>query len=240
MESGIFITGTDTSVGKTVVSCAIASALHRRDISVAVYKPVETGCRNVDGALVGEDCKRLLEASRSSQAPTTVSSYLFEMPAAPIVAARAANIEIDPEKLIDDFEELTEHHDFVLVEGAGGLLVPIAEEFTFAELADECDVPVVCVAASRMGCINHTLLTLRALDDEGIDVCGYILNRASADGDDPTVDTNREAIAAFADDTDLGEFPYVEPDSLDNYDWLGELAEQHLKIDAFAPEDEAA
>jgi dethiobiotin synthetase len=237
VESGIFITGTDTSVGKTVVGCAIAAALNRRGVSLGVYKPVETGCRRVDGALVGGDGRRLLEAAGNNQPPDSVSSYLFEMAAAPLVAARAVGTEINPEKLIDDFEELTELYDFVLVEGAGGIVVPIAPEFTFAELADECDIPVVCVAASRMGCINHTLLTLGALDNEGVEVAGYILNRV---GDDPTVETNREVIAAFADDPDLGEFPLVDPDNIENYEWLADLAERHLQIDVFAPEDEAA
>ena len=172
----IFITGTDTSIGKTEVSCAIAAALCTRGVDVGVYKPAETGCEDGPEGLVGEDCVRLAAAAGRRQKPSEVASYLYRMPAAPLVAAEADGSKVDPGVLIDDCRRVTGEHELTIIEGAGGLLVPIAENFTFTDLAVWLDIPVVCVVGSRLGCISHALLTFEALRFRAIRTLGFITN----------------------------------------------------------------
>jgi len=232
----IFISGTDTGVGKTVVACAIIAALRAKGVEVGVYKPVETGCRrDGDGALLGEDCQRLRAAAGAVQAEDRVSSYLFELPAAPLVAARAAERAIDPQRFVTDFEGIANDFEFVVVEGAGGLLVPICHGFTYLNLAHELGLPLLCVTGSRLGCVNHTLLTLGAAGRGGLAICGYILNELApteqGEGDGAIdAEMNRETISRFTPYDDLGVFPFIEPARRDDYSYLGEVATRTLNI----------
>jgi len=221
----IFVSGTDTGVGKTLVSCAIIAALRRDGVEVGVYKPVETGCRDIDGALVGTDCESLRAAAGGVQESDEVSSYLFRVPAAPLVAASAAGEVIKPQRFRDDFERIANDFEFVVVEGAGGLLVPISNGFTYLDLARELGLPLLCVAASRLGCVNHTLLTLAAAGRGALAISGYILNSIeSADDCEIDIETNRETIARFTPYDDLGVFPFIESKRRDDYDHLGRIA----------------
>lgn len=244
MSDAIFVTGTDTGIGKTLVSCAIAAALERRGLAVAVYKPIETGCRREGERLVGADGLLLLAAAGHAQSADSVSSYLFELPAAPLAAAEAACTQIEPARLCNGFERLSDEFDFVLVEGAGGLLVPIAHDYTFSHLADDLDLAVLCVVGSRLGCINHALLTLETLDALGLETLGYVINELeagrSSDADEedagvpdaPDAASHRRLIAAFTQERDLGLFPFVPLDRRNDFETLADLAEQHLDLDA--------
>jgi len=250
VSDAVFVTGTDTGIGKTLVSCAIAAALERRGLSVAVYKPIETGCRREGEHLVGADGPLLLEAAGRAQPADSVSSYLFELPAAPLAAAEAACTQIEPARLCNAFDRLSDEFDFVLVEGAGGLLVPIAHDYTFSHLADDLELSVLCMVGSRLGCINHALLTLETLDSLGLETVGYVINeleesRSSDDAPDsdnvgpghgatggPDAASNRRLIAAFTQERDLGLFPFVPLDRRSDFDTLADLAEQHLDLDA--------
>jgi len=171
------ITGTDTGAGKTLVGCALVAALRARGLRVSVYKPVETGCAEVAGQLVGEDCVRLAGAAGDVGRAPEVASYRFALPAAPLVAAEAAGNTIDPQRLVADFARLLDGGtNVVIVEGAGGLMVPIADGFTYLDLARRLDLPILCVVGSRLGCINHALLTLRAIETAGLRSAGYVVN----------------------------------------------------------------
>lgn len=207
---GVFVTGTDTGVGKTEVSCAIARALTARGLVVDVYKPAETGCATRDGVLVGEDCQRLAAAAGGRQSPAEVASYLFELPAAPLVAAEAEGRTIDRARLREDYEHIAAESDFVLVEGAGGLLVPIDEGLTYAELADNFALPVLLVVGSRLGCINHALLTLEVLHARRIPVAGFVVN-CMTDGDAAAEEArmHERTIARFSDVASLGVFAFL-------------------------------
>lgn len=234
MSHCIFVSGTDTGVGKTLVSCAITAALRAKGVEVGVYKPVETGCRRSDDGLIGEDCERLRAAASNRQTAAQVSSYLFEMPAAPWVAARAARQVIKPQRFVSDFEAIADDFEFVVVEGAGGLLVPICDGFTNLDLAHELGLPLLCVTGSRLGCVNHTLLTLGAAGRGGLAIRGYILNSITppndCENDEIDAETNRETIARFTPYDDLGVFPFVEPKRRDDYSYLGKTAAGSLDL----------
>jgi dethiobiotin synthetase len=224
------VTGTDTGVGKTVVSCAVTAALSARGLRVGVYKPAETGCLRRNGALVGEDCERLAAAADNRQTPAEVTSALFELPAAPLVSAEAEGRRIERARLREDFARIAADCDFVLVEGAGGLLVPIAENFTYAELAADLALPVLCVVGSRLGCINHALLTLEVLRMRAVPIAGFVVNCLQA-GDHAAAEARMHAgtIGRFTDTTALGVLPFT-PDTAAAA--LATAADRHLTLDA--------
>ncbi len=232
----IFVTGTDTSIGKTEVSCAIAAALCARGIDVGVYKPAETGCEvgnNSDtGELVGEDCVRLARAAGGKQDPAKVASYLLRMPAAPLVAAQAQSTTIEPGVIIDDCHRVTNEHELTIIEGAGGLLVPIAEGFTYADLAVWLDVPVLVVVGSRLGCINHALLTFESLRFRALRTLGFVTNTLTAgDGARAEADSNRETISRFSPVAELGTLPFLSDAERDDPPAGGRHAEASIKLD---------
>lgn len=229
----IFLTGTDTGAGKTLVSCAILRALSRRGLRVAAFKPVETGCRVEGDRLVGEDCEKLAAACRSGQRAEDVAAYLFREPAAPMVAAEAEGACIEYAVLLDRYAENAVEADFVLVESAGGLLVPLADGFTTRDLARDLGLTAVCVIASRLGCINHALLTLEVLRSSGIPIAGYVINDLGVE--DPYAvarGTNRGVLARFTEERDLGAMPGVEPAKREDFEALADLAERFLDLDA--------
>jgi dethiobiotin synthetase len=233
--SAIFVTGTDTGIGKTMVTCAVAAALVRRGVTVGVYKPVETGCARENGRLFGTDARRLAAAAGGGQAESSVAGYLFEMPAAPLVAARAAGEAIDPLRLERDIVAIDRTRRVTLVEGAGGLLVPIADDFTYLELVRRLSIPVVVVVGSRLGCVNHALLTLTTLANAGARTRGYVLNSVAADAADaPSAESNREMITAFSKAACLGIFPHVPADSRNDDEYLASLAKTSLDLDVLA------
>ncbi|MFN2427993.1 MAG: dethiobiotin synthase [Candidatus Binatia bacterium] len=234
---GIFLTGTDTGAGKTLVSCAILGALRRRGLRVAAYKPVETGCRQEVGGRVGErvgeDCERLAAAVGDGTAAADIASYLFAEPAAPLVAAEAEGRLIDPGALLARFAEIAGAVDFVLVESAGGLMVPVAHGYTTLDLACDLGLPAVCVVASRLGCINHALLTMEVLRAKGLPVAGFVMNEIGGDaGHALARRTNHDMIRRFTAEADLGAMPFVDPAVRDDTGHLAALAERHLDLDA--------
>jgi dethiobiotin synthetase len=238
----MFVTGTDTGVGKTLVTCAIVGALRARGLDVGVYKPVETGCRRHarDGVvaahapeLVAEDVPKLVAAGGGAQPLESAASYLFEMPAAPLVAAEDAGVRVEPRRIAADFSRLAEGKDVVVVEGAGGLLVPLAPGYAYLDLARELDAAVVCVVGSRLGCVNHALLTLAVLEHAHARVLGFIVNQPAAATRmtrEPSAESNRATIRGFTRQVDLGLFPHVDAHRRDDYEWLARLASEHLDL----------
>ena len=231
---GTLITGTDTGIGKTTVACALVSALTRRGLSIGVYKPAETGCKYVRRILSGPDCRLLADAAGNKQEPEEVASYLFELPAAPLVAAEQAGKRIDPLALVQDYEALQKRFGHIIVEGAGGLMVPLADGYTYLDLAKHLKLDVVVVVGSRLGCINHALLTFSDIQATGVRMRGYVMNTMLPEKDDPvSPQSNRRTIARFARYPDLGLFPYVNPKDAENYDKLAAMADETLDLKSF-------
>jgi len=178
MTQGIFITGTDTNVGKTYVATGIAAALGCRGVDVGVMKPVETGCTRRAGRLVPRDALRLMKAAKVRDSIELVVPYRFRKPLAPSIAAEREGERINPARICDAFNILSKKHDFLIVEGAGGIMVPLTENYSYLDLAKALGLQVLIVARPGLGTINHTLLTIAALRQRRIAIAGVIINYA--------------------------------------------------------------
>lgn len=199
---GVFIAGTDTGVGKTTVAGGIASALRAKGVSVGVFKPFESG--------VGSghtDYNYLKEMSGSKDPDEQVCPYRFAEALAPAVAAERAGVKVDWCHMTDCFESIAVKHDFVIVEGAGGLLVPLAPGKTNIDLIRECEFPVLLVARLGLGTINHTLLSLEALQSRKIPCLGIVLNQTT-EKTGIAEETNPKALQALTSAPVLGVIPY--------------------------------
>ncbi|HME68410.1 MAG TPA: dethiobiotin synthase [Myxococcota bacterium] len=203
---GFFVTGTDTGVGKTVVACALARGLRRRGLDVGVMKPVETGV-GTDGPL---DAKALQAAAGCRDALGEICPVALPLAAAPAVAAVEAGLRIEPSWLCDKFKALAARHTWMIVEGAGGLLVPLSTAADMADLAAELGLPLVVVTRGRLGTINHTRLTLEAAMARGLPVAGVVV--CHADGTLCAADAaNLAALRAWLGDRLAGEIPPIAP-----------------------------
>ncbi|MGH7771134.1 MAG: dethiobiotin synthase [Candidatus Binatia bacterium] len=209
MGTGIFITGTDTGVGKTLVACGLAALLKECGYRVGVMKPAETSCAERDGQLFPQDAYYLKESSGCAESLERICPYRLRNPLAPSVAAEMEGVKIDVDRLASLYAEISSAHDITLVEGAGGLLVPLLPHYTYADLAKLLKLPLLVVAANRLGAINHLLLTLEHASSCGLRVLGYIFNRLDAQ---PSLaaDTNHQALLSLTGVPCLGEFPYIE------------------------------
>ncbi len=206
-----FVTGTDTGVGKTLVSCALLHAFAAQGKRVAGFKPVAAGC-DEDGQ--NDDAKALLAASTMLVGYKQVNPYCLRDAMAPHLAARNEGVRIELPHILARYRELTGQSDEVIVEGAGGFLVPLNDTQTSADLARELNLPVILVVGMRLGCINHALLTMRAIADYRLECAGWVANVVSEAGMpalQENIDALRERIAAPL----LGIVPYQSrPDAL--------------------------
>lgn len=176
MPGALFVTGTDTGVGKTRVACLLLRALASRGRRVVGMKPVAAGATLDGGALRNEDVEQLCAASNIEAPMALVNPYCFRAPVAPHLAAASEGVEISLDRMVQSFSALRELADHVVVEGAGGFLVPLAAEQDMGELARRIAAPVVLVAGMRLGCLNHALLTAEAIRHRGLAFAGWVAN----------------------------------------------------------------
>lgn len=174
--AGIFVTGTDTGVGKTIVAAAIARHLRNKGVDVGVMKPVTSGGIERDGNLASEDAELLKIASGSVSSYKDIAPYVLRQPIAPSEAARLEGVTVIYERIRESFDRLSARHDFLIVEGAGGILVPLAEDFLVADLALLLGLPLVIVARPDLGTVNHTLMTCECARSRNIGVLGVVIN----------------------------------------------------------------
>lgn len=203
---GLFVTGTDTGVGKTVITAGLASALRAEGMDVGISKPVQSGHRADDPE---GDTMRLIRLGGVDDPAARVNLYAFQAALAPLVAARLEGAEIDPDLVLRHVRDSAAAHAAVLVEGAGGFVVPLAEHWTVADLAATLGLPVLIVARAGLGTVNHTALTALAVRRAGLEVAGVVLNGWDA-GTDPSRSTNRALIEQFAGARVLGEIPRLD------------------------------
>lgn len=223
---GLFITGTDTEVGKTYVTALIAKTLHAAGRRVGVYKPAASGCREEGGRLVAQDAVALWEAARRPGSLDEVCPQVFAAPVAPHLAARAEGKELDADLLRRGIDVWLDRSDIVLVEGAGGLMSPVSDDEYVADLAYDFGFPLIVVSANRLGTINQTLQTLitAASFRDGLDVAGIVLNHPTAPAADVSLSSNRDEIAARAVAPVLAEIHWQQSDFTDRVDWLSLIA----------------
>lgn len=179
--AGLFITGTDTAVGKTLITAGLAALLRARGIDVGVMKPIETGCPSRLGRLLPLDALTLKVASGSRDGLDLINPYRYREPLAPMVAAERSGKVINLEKLHERFGILALRHRVILVEAAGGLMVPITEKVSFLDLAGLLKLPLLIVVGSRLGALNHARLTVEAALHARLSVVGAILNHPTSD-----------------------------------------------------------
>ena len=221
---GFFVTATDTGVGKTVVTGALVRALSGRGYAVGVAKPVQSGNLADDPA---GDAMLLRGWAGVDDDPAEICPYAFAAPLAPLVAARLEGRAVEPARILDAIQRLAGRYDVLLVEGAGGLLVPVGEDWTIADLAGWIGLPLVVVARAGLGTVNHTLLTLAAARQGGLEPAAVVLNGLRGDTD-PSWRTNPELIAGFGGVPLLGTIPWLDADAPS----LPDRAAEHLVLDA--------
>jgi dethiobiotin synthetase len=193
-----FVTGTDTGVGKTLIACALLHAFARTGLRVVGMKPVAAGAVSRDGVLLNEDVAALGRASNVDAPRSLTNPYCFAPPIAPHIAARLAAVAIEAAHVIEAFEALSARADCVIVEGAGGFIVPLGPNLDSTQLARALALPVVLVVGMRLGCLNHALLTRDAIARAGLRLAGWVANHIDPEMlcQDENVDTLRERLAA--------------------------------------------
>lgn len=225
MAQGIFITGTDTGVGKSIASAAIAMLLKRRGHAVGIMKPVTSGCLERDGALVSEDAELLSYAAGTPLTPDS-APYLLRAPLAPSMAASQEGVRIDFQVIRDAYLRIAAESDFVIVEGAGGLMVPLAGGLLMSDLAAHLALPIAVVARPGLGTINHTLLTTFCGRSLGLTVQGVIINRYP-EVPDPAAAYAPHLIDSLSGSPLLGVFPeYLADDDRAVVDGVVDLLER--------------
>jgi dethiobiotin synthetase len=229
MARGFFITGTDTGIGKTFIACAMIKALQARGLQVAPMKPVAAGTIIVDGVVMNEDVADLMAATDHQFLSEDVNPYCLKEAIAPHIAALRENVDIEMDRIAKSYTVLAAQSDMVLVEGAGGFLVPMNEMNSMADLPRHLDLDVIIVVGMRLGCLNHALLTAEAVRARGLAVAGWVAN------------TPGEAMSAFEDNLatlqvamgapHLGTVPHLGDSKPRNAIHLAGLAARHLDLD---------
>ncbi len=208
MKHAWFVTGTDTNVGKTLVSCALLHALRARGLSAVGMKPVASGCRLTAEGARHTDAEALLAASSVALDYAVINPYALPAATAPHLAAQAAGVTISLETISQAFAQLQARAQAVVVEGVGGWLVPIDASHSMTEVAARLRLPVVLVVGIRRGCLNHALLTAAAIERAGCRLAGWVANHLSNDTDGVL----KGYVAALSERlpaTLLGEIPYL-------------------------------
>ncbi len=223
---GLFVTGTDTGVGKTTVSMALLRLAERRGRRPIPFKPVETGC-DPEAA----DAAALWRAARPPIPASDICVHALRLPAAPSLAAAAEGVLIDLDVIVERAHAIAAKGDFLLVEGAGGLLVPYVDELTTVDLAARLALPLLVVARTALGTVNHTALTLREAARNGLTVIGVILSQTTA-GAGPAEPGNAELIATLTGQNVLGTLPYLSMGAQTDPDLLADALEARLAGEA--------
>lgn len=202
--SGLLVTGTDTGIGKTWVSALLVKELRKGGSATVGLKPVSSGSR--------EDAERLWEASGGALDLDVINPWWFQTPVAPLVAKRIEGRELPMESLVEHIHQVRDAHDFTIVEGVGGWEVPIGEGYSFPDYAKALGFPVLVVAANWLGALNHTLLTVKAIQAAGLECVGVILNHLEAERD-VAATTNRAILEELCPVPVIGEV-------LTDADWI--------------------
>lgn len=248
-KPGLFVTATDTGVGKTVITCAIAWALRQQGHRVGVCKPMASGCRQEREGLVSDDVLALAHFADCRLPLGVICPICFAAPLAPAVAAQETDRPPDYGLLARSLERLDTDHDVLLIEGIGGLLVPLDEKHTVLDLIKVLGYPVVVVARAGLGTLSHTAMTVTLLRQAGCEVAGLVVNGYEPDAahhhEDPSIATNRQWLAkmnhtavlatvpmCLADQVDpaQGQIPEAILETVGRVDWLDQLGAPRLAV----------
>jgi dethiobiotin synthetase len=222
MTKGFFITGTDTGVGKTVIVAALVKSIGLLGYSVCGMKPIETGCKKSEfrvqssrlkvqkEKLIPSDGMFLREIAGMDDSIDLVTPITFENPLAPMVASDIEGIPVDIDKIHKAYKELSKKYDVVIIEGIGGLLVPVRKDYFVLDLARDFRLPLIVVSRPGLGTLNHTMLTVNYAIKEDLNVAGIIINYTRPPKDTIDEETNPEVIKQISPIPLIGIFPYLE------------------------------
>lgn len=235
MSTVILVTGTDTGVGKTVVTAGLAAALRSRGMDAGVMKPVASGCTVADGVTYSPDTDFLRALTGVAEPDWMITPVCLEPPVAPSVAARQTRGVVSLALIRQSLSDLCERHPVVLVEGVGGFLVPIDDETLLADIAEQLGMTVLIVARPGLGTINHTLLTIEAVQMRELRLAGVVFNHTFEGGEDASSATNPGEIERIAGVRILGTLPFDAELSVEGArpGNLVELVERHLDVEGF-------
>ncbi len=207
LRRGFFVTGTDTGIGKTRVSAGLLKAMSKAGLKCAGMKPIASGAEMTAEGLRNEDALALMTAASVKKPYSVVNPYCFAPPVAPHLAAREAQVEISLDPIRSAYLELCQGADAVVVEGVGGWQVPLSETLELPDLARELELPVLLVVGMRLGCLNHALLTARAIRADGLEFAGWVANAVDPDFQRP--EANLASLSAALDAPLLGQLAYA-------------------------------
>lgn len=199
--AGIFITGTDTEIGKTAITAGLAAFLKNKNHDVGVMKPISAGGR--------EDALLLQKAANVNDSLDHINPICLRDPLSPNVAANRENKTLDLDLIYSTYQTLSQQHDIMLVEGVGGLLVPLTDNFLVSDLAVSLKLPLIIVARAALGTINHTLLTIEAAQKRNVSILGIIYNTLSPGPPDLAAQTSPEVVTRISGIPSLGTMPFA-------------------------------
>ena len=221
-KNGLFITGTDTGVGKTLIAGAIAKILTDDGLKVAVFKPIATGCIHHWEGLVSKDSKFLAYCANSNLPLSAINPVGYVTAAAPIVSAAEEHRQIDFAAIASAYREICQNCDIVIIEGIGGLRVPLTEEFDLRNLAAEFNLPMVIVARPTLGTINHTLMTIDSARAANLQIAGVVINGYNSTTATIAEETAAQTITQCGNAAVLAIVPFDKTIDIEN-NCLGEL-----------------
>jgi dethiobiotin synthetase len=177
LAKGLFVIGTDTDVGKTFVTAGITYILRKHNFNACSFKPVQSGGIVKDNKVLSGDIEFVKDITEINETNTMMNSYCLKEAVSPHIAAEIENVTIDKNKILEDYKKLQEKYDYVIVEGAGGIIVPLIRgKYYIYDLVKDLDIPVIIVARAGVGTINHTALTVDFIKRLGIEIKGLIIN----------------------------------------------------------------
>ena len=209
MAKGFFVTATDTSIGKTIVSAALIRAMRYLGHKTAAMKPIETGCVKRDNILLPSDGIFLKNVSGMDEKISSIAPCMYEKPLSPLVASEIEESGVDLPGIMHAYNDLVGKYDVIIVEGIGGLYVPIMRDYFVSDLAIEMKLPLIIVARPTLGTINHTLLTVHYAVSKGLKIAGIIMNYSSEPENDIAEETNKKTLKSLMDVPIIGSFPYI-------------------------------
>ncbi|MDP6857500.1 MAG: dethiobiotin synthase [Candidatus Nitrosopelagicus sp.] len=212
--TSLFITGTDTDVGKTCITASIVSYLSKMNVNVGVMKPFTSGYKATSDS-ISDDVKILIKYSGVNDPIDLVNQYFFEIPTSPYDACKQLNLEIDISRVIDSYKQLSSIHDVVIVEGIGGIMTPISKNYFVSDLISDLQMNAIIVTGSKIGTVNHLMLTYQHLKEKNLPLNGFIINQNVPDGYESS--NLKQQITDLTGQTVYGTIPYYKSFNIESY-----------------------
>ena len=210
----LFVTGTDTDVGKTCITASIVSYLSKMKVDVGVMKPFASGHKATSNS-VSDDVKILMKYSGVDDSIDLVNPYFFEIPTSPYDACKQLNLEIDISSVVDSYKQLASIHDVMVVEGIGGIMTPISKNYFVSDLISDLQMNTIVVTSSKVGAVNHLMLTYQHVKEKNLRLDGFIINQNVSDGYESS--NLKQQIIDLTGKFVYGSIPYQKSFSIESY-----------------------